>query len=128
MTAIRPYKAYTSYGQAMVTFSALKTGGFNSVFQNLHAAQMNMFEALALGGYWIFLPRDEHEAVRDWQAYIQSRPIALDTETDAPPQKHYVGVFLASLWHPSSIAALPIMAAIAILHYFRPKRKTNVTQ
>lgn len=81
MSDFQPYKAYTSYGDVMVAYSALKAGGFNPIFQNLNAAQVNMFQALALGGYWIFLPEQEHDEAHDWQTWLRKNPIKDDDTT-----------------------------------------------
>ena len=122
--SLTPFKTYTSYGQSLVAFSALRAGGFHPSFQNLHAAQMNMFQALALGGYWIFLPEDEHKDARVWQSFIQTQPIEYDEASDEIKSKNYIGVLLASLWYPASIAALPFMAAISITHHVLTKKES----
>ena len=98
----------------MVAYSALKAGGFNPILQNINAAQMNMFEALALGGYWIFLPEDEQEEARDWQIWLSKNPIK---DSDAYVRRnHYWGSSIVSSCVMMNIVALPILLLGAIIY------------
>jgi len=121
----KPYKAYTSYGGVMVAFSALKAGGFNPIFQNLHSAQINMFEALALGGYWIFLPEDEQAEALDWQDWLLKNPIK-DSGTSIRKKNYWGSTILAAICY-FYVTILPLIVILwgidALVQ--RLKRKDN---
>jgi len=120
----RPYKAYTSYGDVMVAFSALKAGGFNPIFQNLNSAQINMFEALALGGYWIFLPEDEQRAAIEWQNWLLKNPIK-DSEASIRKKSYWVPTILAAVCY-FYLTILPLIVILwgidALLRRLKMKR------
>lgn len=113
MNDYRPYKAYTSYGDVMVAFSALKAGGFNPIFQNLHSAQINMFEALALGGYWIFLPDDEKDDALEWQRWLSKNPIK-DSGTNIVQKQYWGSTIVAALSYFYTLV-LPLIAIFWIV-------------
>lgn len=123
MNDYRPYKAYTSYGDVMVAFSALKAGGFNPIFQNLHAAHVNIFEALALGGFWIFLPEQEKADAREWQNWLKKNPIKDSDSTIR--KKHYWGTAFFTAFATFNIIAIPFLALGGLIDKFwNFKRKT----
>jgi hypothetical protein len=112
----------------MVAFSALKAGGFNPIFQNLHSAQINMFEALALGGYWIFLPENEQEDARDWQDWLLKNPIK--DSGSYIKQRHYWGTAIFTSFITLNVVAFPILvlgALVDTLKNIKP-RHTDTTR
>ena len=109
----------------MVAFSALKAGGFNPLLPNLNAAQINMFEALSLGGYWIFLPDDEQEDARDWQAWLLKNPIK---DTDAyVRQNHYWGTAIFTSFITLNVVAFPILILGMLMHKLKNLKPRHPT-
>ena len=107
MASVAPYRAYTSYGDSLVAFSALQAGGFHPLIANEIHTRSNHLHALALGGYRIYLPESELDDAAEWQGWLKTQALPDD---DPTPQR-----FLQrrgnGLLYLNAIGALAIVTA-----------------
>jgi len=72
------FNKYNNIGDALVTFSALESGGFHPVFHTYHQSHLNGLEMLALGGIIVSMPSNEVSDAHRWLENIQTSPLVGD--------------------------------------------------
>ena len=107
MAAVAPYRVYTSYGSSLVAFSALQAGSFHPLIANEVHTRANHFRALALGGYWIYLPEDELDDAAEWQAWLKTQALP----DDDPTPERFLQRRGSGLLYLIAIGALALVSA-----------------
>lgn len=80
------FQSYNNIGDGLVAFSALKAGGFDPVFQNVHHAYAASLHMLALGGLIILLPEAQHDEAGE---YIATLPDVASKDYDPIQTRSY---------------------------------------